>query len=370
MTGLIRFLREYFFPNVSAEAQKELDRESLNNIRHICRYVLIIESALMAYFLSTVGMSTEGARASFISISLCVIMSLLGFLASSWLQKRIDCCPKRIVAFNAVFFIAYTAWAIAADYRHYIVGRQMLTFFTVELMLVCFVPFRPWLSSLLISGAFLALYCTMYLYNGCAGVNVPNFVVFAFVSAVGMAVRYHTQVHLSNQSVSLRETNKRLEYNSRHDNLTGLRNRQALDEDAHALSGKALAVYMIDINYFKEINDEHGHTVGDAVLRETSDAIKRLYPDCHRYRYGGDEFLVLREIEKTEVYDRDTYHFDWRSARDSVSVLLSIGAAEGTPSSHEELFTLISQADAALYDVKKRTHSPQFGGHDRRQERR
>ncbi len=51
---------------------------------------------------------------------------------------------------------------------------------------------------------------------------------------------------------------------------------------------------------------------------------------------------------------------------DDSEVLLSIGQAEGQPEDHDGLFNIISTADGVLYKVKKRTHSPEFGGHGER----
>ena len=50
-------------------------------------------------------------------------------------------------------------------------------------------------------------------------------------------------------------------------------------------------------------------------------------------------------------------------------MLLSIGSAQGEPAGYQEFFDLISEADKALYITKKRTHSVEFGGHDRRKNR-
>jgi len=74
--------------------------------------------------------------------------------------------------------------------------------------------------------------------------------------------------------------------------------------------------------------------------------------------------MVISPKEPTEIYQ-----FEMPVSGISCPVSLSIGSADGTPSAYDELFELISRADAALYAVKARAHSPEFGGHDRRQSR-
>lgn len=191
-----------------------------------------------------------------------------------------------------------------------------------------------------------------------------HFLVPAIVALISGTVLYRNQVLASIGAVRMEEDNRALRDVSRHDALTGLLNRMALEADACRMLGRNLTVYMIDINYFKEVNDQYGHAAGDALLRETGEILKHLYPDGHYYRYGGDEFLVLTHRPAHENYGAETY--DLRHSTCGVRMLLSIGSAQDTPMTYSDLFALISRADKALYTVKKRTHSAEYGGHERR----
>lgn len=84
------------------------------------------------------------------------------------------------------------------------------------------------------------------------------------------------------------------------DQLTGTLSRHALAEASRPLierlraGSSELAVVMIDLDHFKEINDRHGHAVGDSVLREAAEAMRaQLRPDALLVRFGGEEFLAL-----------------------------------------------------------------------------
>lgn len=91
-----------------------------------------------------------------------------------------------------------------------------------------------------------------------------------------------------------------LQFAAAHDALTGLWNRGAIldllnrELSRRQRSGDALGVIMADIDYFKKVNDTHGHLVGDAVLREVT---RRLAVGVRPYdvvgRYGGEEFLIV-----------------------------------------------------------------------------
>ena len=234
------------------------------------------------------------------------------------------------------------------------------------MLMACFFLFVPWIGTALILAAYAALYIALYTFDGAARIHPLNYLVFALVAAAGMMVQFHAHVFLAQKSIKLKESNALLEQMSLHDGLTELRNRKALDQDAALADGKRMTAVMADINYFKDINDNHGHIVGDAVLREAGQKLRQLFPESLCYRYGGDEFLVLSSAAPEEIYPNDTYAFDHQADEKQIPVLICFGRAQGCPKGQEEVFDLTYQADTALYDVKRRMHSPEFGGHDRR----
>jgi diguanylate cyclase (GGDEF)-like protein len=87
------------------------------------------------------------------------------------------------------------------------------------------------------------------------------------------------------------------------DELTGLRNRRYLTNlDVRAWSGQAFAVAMVDLDYFKAVNDRYGHPVGDAVLREFAALLKHRVRDHDIVaRFGGEEFVILFPATALEV---------------------------------------------------------------------
>ena len=105
------------------------------------------------------------------------------------------------------------------------------------------------------------------------------------------------QVGLAIGNVRLREELRR---QAIRDPLTGLYNRRHFDETLKSRiaeydrSGRRFALLMIDIDHFKRINDEHGHDIGDEVLRETAALLARtVRSDETAFRLGGEEFVML-----------------------------------------------------------------------------
>jgi diguanylate cyclase (GGDEF)-like protein/PAS domain S-box-containing protein len=152
-----------------------------------------------------------------------------------------------------------------------------------------------------------------------------------------------------------------------YDSLTGLPNRALFsDRLTQAIErrgrGHATAVYFLDVDRFKRINDSLGHSAGDDVLREVASRIQRtLRPEDTVARFGGDEFTVLCEtvggvLEAVGVADRlqrelaEPVHAGGAELRLSAS----IGIAMAEPGDEMSASRLVEDADAAMYRAKER----------------
>ena len=359
-------MKDYLFPKLDSRAEQIIDTESIKNIYHLSLMIGLFELfTIPVFFLSGGQLDSEG-RASMVRVLLCVLLCFCGrFCSRAILKKTIP--HGAVIAFQVFYCLVLSAWGIWVSQRQYIRGDQLMTFFTVELMIVCFITLRPWMSIVLMLGVYADLYIILMMIDGAGGVNAINYLMLVFASIIGMIVRFHSQARLAKMTISHEEHTSQLEYANRHDGLTGLRNRKALEEDVPKLIGKQVGVYMIDVNYFKEINDNYGHIAGDQVLRETAQQLRSLFPDSRCYRFGGDEFLVLHVTGDAYTYDHYSFHVP---AIPDEKIVLSIGHAEGIPEDHDMLFKLVGQADESLYEAKRKTHSPEFGGHERRNRKR
>lgn len=356
-------IKRYLFPKVGEQVQKYIDKESIKNIYQLSLAVAAFEALTLGYFTVTRAPFSRESWISAFSVLFCIAVCITAHVCAWRILKKKEFFGRRATLLNVSCYLILSVWAVLISWRDYTRGDHLFTFFTVELIMVCFIPLRPWISVLMTGGVYLLLYGMLYWVDGAARINQLNYFVLALVSMAGMVVRYHSQIRNCERAVRLKKSNEMLEYATRHDGLTGLRNRRALDEDVIDLVGKTMSVFMIDIDYFKEINDTYGHTAGDRVLKETARRIKALFPDNRIYRYGGDEFLVMGEQE--QLYTEDTCSFQVPAvSKDRIG--LSIGYARGDVGDYDQLFKLISTADAGLYRVKRKTHSPENGGHERR----
>jgi diguanylate cyclase (GGDEF)-like protein len=162
----------------------------------------------------------------------------------------------------------------------------------------------------------------------------------------------------------LLETQAILRHQATHDVLTGLWNRRMILEtltgalEQSIKDRRPIAVALADIDHFKQINDEHGHAAGDAVLREAADRMRMvLRGDDAIGRYGGEEFLlVLQDCEPeaaVTVVDRARLGVVGRPIdAGDVSLEVSVSAGVAWTSEKVEASALIQAADQALYRAK------------------
>ena len=153
------------------------------------------------------------------------------------------------------------------------------------------------------------------------------------------------------------------------DDLTKLNNRRSLDIYiegmlSHTNNPINLAVLMIDINRFKEINDTYGHLVGDVVLKNVAESLRQVCEKSAKRlflcRYGGDEFLVVGKEASEEEVERIRENIitnvdkELQVGNDSISISASVGRALGQCGDSEDAEHLVRVSDEDMYLEKKK----------------
>jgi sigma-B regulation protein RsbU (phosphoserine phosphatase) len=162
------------------------------------------------------------------------------------------------------------------------------------------------------------------------------------------------------KQMELEKLNGGLKHLANTDPLTGLKNRRYLENEMATLIGRArdglpLAALVIDIDFFKNVNDAFGHHIGDLVLRELAG---KLQSEAEAFgivaRLGGEEFIIvlpgfdqLQALDLAEQIRRRVEQDDWAHT----AITVSIGLASF--SEKDDGLTLYSRADKALYASKK-----------------
>ena len=187
------------------------------------------------------------------------------------------------------------------------------------------------------------------------------------VERTELAARVRTQIRRHRDAVELRESVNHTLALAVTDELTGLYNRRYFERHLTLMLDKAreqdrdMAVMLIDMDFFKAVNDTHGHAVGDAVLREFALRLRRNIRGVDlACRFGGEEFVVLMpdtdfqqaqgvaERVRAAVSERP---FDVGGGR-SLTITISLGVAFNEADT-DVPETLIKHADIALYRAKR-----------------
>jgi diguanylate cyclase (GGDEF)-like protein len=148
------------------------------------------------------------------------------------------------------------------------------------------------------------------------------------------------------------------------DQLTGMLNRNALKvrvqelTQQSAVTGEPIGVIVGDLDHFKEINDTHGHSVGDAVLKEVAYLMrKQLRAFDLAYRLGGEEFLILlpgSDLDHAEdLAERLRARVGVETVAGGIAVTMSFGVGASERNEPFDYGSVFGKADAALYRAKR-----------------
>ena len=173
---------------------------------------------------------------------------------------------------------------------------------------------------------------------------------------------------LQSTLISLADANKKLEELSSIDGLTGVSNRRIFDERfeiewRRSLRSKTpLSLFILDLDFFKKVNDDYGHQAGDICLKEVGQILRRFArrPGDLVARYGGEEFSVILSntpsygaVNISEGIIKEIESRDFSFEGKNFNLTASIGIASCIPDVNEQSSSLITAADHALYEAKE-----------------
>jgi diguanylate cyclase (GGDEF)-like protein len=204
------------------------------------------------------------------------------------------------------------------------------------------------------------------------GVLILVLAVWTWRRRVGQLMRQKAQLEdavkgrtrdLEREKTELVRTREQMRHFAEHDGLTGLWNHRIIVErlrgevDRSQRDGSPLSIILVDLDYFKRVNDAMGHVAGDLTLRETGAIFQRAVRSYDWVgRYGGEEFLLILPGSDFEAARARAEHMratveatQLGEGDKTFSVTASFGVAAGFPTDYEEMIQI---ADAALYRAK------------------
>ena len=170
----------------------------------------------------------------------------------------------------------------------------------------------------------------------------------------------------------LEAANRRLDKMAHLDSLTEIPNRRRLNDYLSEVwarcagQGKPVSVLVMDVDYFKQYNDRHGHLAGDEVLKK----VTQILSACLRRsedlvaRYGGDEFVAVLPGATLAAAREVAEVMRSRVEASGLGITISIGCSSRVPQADKSVWALVHEVDGALYEAKRagRNRVAEHGG--------
>lgn len=247
-------------------------------------------------FWSMSGLRSANNRIYFAMYCALLLGAGLYLLLQYWLQKashRIQWAVQAgTVAFFLLWHVILNAYAL---FRNPAAGTY--TFITAIGGLAMFIQMPAAFGA-----TYFGLGYALFMLLSAAALDMGTIINLTMTTIVALAISFtrcrHTVIELS-QRRKISQINTQLQQLLQKDPLTGLLNKKATENCiscalASATQTDPLALFMMDLDDFKSINDRYGHPCGDHVLMETAQKLRLVFPDAMCVgRIGGDEFAIL-----------------------------------------------------------------------------
>ncbi len=328
--------------------------------------VLYAVSALLLVFEGGVGVADPDAVSMIVAI---LVGGALLFYVPVRMSQRLALPPSLLAMAQAVFAIAVTV----ASYAAIGPARGSTLAILVVVLVFCSFALTPRQSYAMSAFAIVLLGVTMVAMNRiqperyAAGLEFVHFTVAAsMLVVVTFLTGQLSQLRdkLKKQRTELAQALARIQEMATRDDLTLLTNRRHMNEllayekERHDRKGHALSLALLDIDWFKRVNDQHGHAAGDDVLRAFArQALSAVRNTDVLARWGGEEFLLMLPDTEPQaaamVLERMRSRMAGHTfAAGSAPLKVSFSAGLTVARSGETITEAIARSDAALYAAK------------------
>ena len=208
---------------------------------------------------------------------------------------------------------------------------------------------------------FIGAYYPQYEYDSPLSKGLDFSISFVIIAVIVFLITFVIKFAYEEERREVHSLNKELEAMAIMDTLTGCYNRRCLQLEGESIIKEhkekriSLAVLMVDIDYFKKINDTYGHAVGDEILRLAVKTFRgSLRLNDILVRYGGEEFVVILPACDREngllIAERIRTSMANSKHRGNINFTVSVGIA--ILDNNDTLDSLLDRADAKLYEAK------------------
>lgn len=351
------------------QIRKNINAINFKRITYFFIAMLIIEPFIIMFF-DIQGMLQAGSQRNWLYISYFIIHLMLWLLSLVWvLAKRflqIRCKEKcHLIPIVASLVIVLLAMVNGLDQLK---GIGITVYIAYVLMFGISLLFAFPTNLLAILPSYIVFVVGILLFQADPDgkiSSITNGSIFFLAVVVISTYLYQTYFENSLHTLELKIANEKLNYLSTHDNLTGLLNRLEFENQLSMLNPaaeKKVTLILLDIDYFKNVNDRYGHLIGDQVLIEVAKTITTVVPiEFMVSRWGGEEFLIAGPTETmaealamAELIRVNIAQKTFASDQGKISITASLGVSL-MPGDNPDIFDpYFKETDASLYRAKEK----------------
>ena len=283
-------------------------------------------------------------------VGLMVVGAAFGLLSNSYLRQSAPPSGRGnlLLFLFCALLIGSCLWITLVDFAE--LGRYF--FLLVALFAVAGLFFIPpplmLAGEVIVAVAMLGGLSSLGLFSPIQAITLVAYLVTSFAVSVS---NYLARVRVG-------VTNEHILAVSRHDELTGLLNRRAFEEDASAYVGSDVYVLMADVDEFNYYNDLYGHSMGDELLKRLASTLEESFGTSRVYHFGSDEFIALypgndEDGLKRCVSDSRERFGGGKTGPADVVTTCSAGCVHGHVDEPNDLYDLLRIADVLLHRSKE-----------------
>lgn len=364
------FIISYYKPTETMQrVKKAMLKDNMNRIKYIALITIILETILIVFYdlrriqgidLLDFSINQQYVKLHLVMLIISLIVLVALYRLRNQTQRNWYWRMQSVMYAYMMMMLSILAYITGLDQ---LISNSILAYivyFLIATILTILPPPRQiWVYGL----PTLVFYLSVSHYQtdpNITNINIINGLLFS-ITMMGLSIiNYFNYVSRVLKDIDIEEKNKKLEYLANFDALTGLMNRRkfenSLNESFKEKSNDCLAIVLMDIDFFKKVNDVYGHFEADEVLVELSQLLKlKVGPKDQVARWGGEEFIFL--LRRNDISEIITFVEGLRKEIENhkfnnISITVSFGVSKLESLSPENLQEGFYNADEALYASK------------------
>lgn len=359
--------------NTLPEATRLLIEQNTNeiNIKRINYFffwMLLIEPLIILLF-DVKGLMEQNGQKEWIYLSYFVFHSTLWLISLGWSLMR-KTIKNKCGTMNALIPIVTTVVLVLLSLINGLdqISGNGITVYIAYILMASVALLMPFPTNLMVLlPSYVVFICGILIFQADSFAKWNSLINGSiFFLAVVVISSYLYKYYFDNMlhTLELKHANEKLNYISTHDGLTGLYNRLEFEHQLATLNRQGenkIALLLLDIDYFKQINDHYGHLVGDQVLIHIAGIITHAVSDNFIVsRWGGEEFLVAGQVENldqalrlAETIRGHVANQGYPTEEGLITITISLGVSLITGDCIKTFDHYFKQADDALYLAKE-----------------